>query len=78
MRPLRLARIAAEAEGVRLRHQAQRTVVRFVFAMIALIFLAGTLTFLHVAAWSWLRQSWERQNAALILAGADFVLALLG
>jgi phage shock protein PspC (stress-responsive transcriptional regulator) len=77
MRPLRLARIAAEAEGVRLRHQAQRTVVRFVFAMIALISLAGTLTFLHVAAWSWLRQSWERQNAALILAGADFVLALL-
>ena len=77
MRPLRLARIAAEAEGVRLRHRAQRTAVRVVFAMIALIFLAGTLVFLHIAAWFWLRQSWERQYAALILAGADLVLALL-
>jgi phage shock protein PspC (stress-responsive transcriptional regulator) len=77
MRPLRLARIAAEAEGVRLRHSAQRTVVRVVFAMIALIFLAGTLVFLHIAAWFWLRQSWEHQYAALILAGADLVLALL-
>ena len=77
MRPLRLARIAAEAEGVRLRHRAQRTAVRVAFAMIALVFLAGTLAFLHVAGWFWLRLSWERQYAALILAGADFVLALL-
>jgi Na+/H+ antiporter NhaA len=77
MRPLRLARIAAEAEGLRLRHRAQRTVVRVVLAMIALIFLVGTLSFLHIAAWFWLRQSWEHQYAALILAGADFVLALM-
>jgi phage shock protein PspC (stress-responsive transcriptional regulator) len=77
MRPLRLARIAAEAEGVRLRHRAQRTAVRAAFAMIALVFVAGTLVFVHLAAWFWLRQSWDRQYAALILAGADLVLALL-
>ncbi len=77
MRPLRLARIAAEAEGVRLRHRAQRTAVRVAFAMIALVFVAGTLVFVHLAAWFWLRQSWDRQYAALILAGADLVLALL-
>ena len=77
IRPLRLARIAAEAEGVRLRHRAQRTAVRAAFAMIALVFLAGAVAFVHVAGWFWLRQSWERQYAALILAGADLVLALL-
>jgi hypothetical protein len=62
---------------VRLRHRAQRTAVRAAFAMIALVFVAGTLVFVHLAAWFWLRQSWDRQYAALILAGADLVLALL-
>ncbi len=77
LRPLRLARIAAEAEGVRLRHRAQRTAARVVYALVALVFLTGTLVFVHIAAWFWLRLSWERQYAALILAGADLVLALL-
>ena len=79
MRTLRLARIAVEAEGLRLRHGARRTAVRAVLALIALGFLLGAVVFLQVAAWYWLRQSWDLPAAALILAGIELVLAgLLG
>jgi hypothetical protein len=77
MRTLRLARIAAEAEGLRLRERAQRTAVRAAFGMVAMIFVLGVLVFLHIAAWYWIRQSWQQEYAALILAGADLVLALV-
>ncbi len=77
MRTFRLARIAAEAEGLRLRQRAQRTAIRAAFGMIALAFMLGTVIFIHIAAWYWIRESWERQYAALILAGADFVLAMV-
>jgi len=79
MRTLRLARIAAEAEGLRLRRQAQRTVVRLAIGVIALIFLTMGLAFAHVAAWFGLRQNagiapWA---TALIVAGVDAVMALV-
>jgi hypothetical protein len=77
MRTLRLARIAAEAEGLRLRQQAKRTVIRGVLGVVALVFLAGALAFAHIAAWFWLRLDWEARHASLILAGADLVLAAL-
>jgi|SRR5689334_9340160 hypothetical protein len=77
MHPLRLARIAAEAEGLRLRQLARRTAVQAVFGVIALAFLIGAVAFVHVAAWCWLRLSWEGQYAALMLAGADLLIAVL-
>jgi hypothetical protein len=77
MRPLRLARIAAEAEGLRLRQRVRRTAVQAVFGVIALAFLIGAVAFVHVAAWCWLRLSWEGQYAALMLAGADLLIAVL-
>jgi hypothetical protein len=77
MRTLRLARIAAEAEGLRLRHHARRTVVRAVLAAIALGFLSAAVVFAHVAAWCWLREFWERPVVALMLSGSDLVLAVL-
>jgi TRAP-type C4-dicarboxylate transport system permease small subunit len=77
MRTLRLARIAAEAEALRLRERAQRTAVRVAFGMVAMIFMLGVLVFLHIAAWYWIRQSWQQEYAALALAGADFVLAMV-
>src|SRR5579871_766176 len=76
MRALRLARIAAEAEGLRLRHRARRSAIRATLALGSLGFLLGTVLFCHVAAWFWLRQHWEQPLAALILAGADMVLAV--
>jgi hypothetical protein len=77
MRPLRLARIAAEAEVLRLRHRARRTAVRATLAIIATAFLIAAVGFVHVAAWFWLRQSWDGKYVALTLAGADLVVAAL-
>jgi hypothetical protein len=77
MRTLRLARIAAEAEGLRLRRRARSVMVRAALMTVALGFLLGAVVFCHIAAWSWLRQKWEPQEVALVLAGADAVLALL-
>jgi hypothetical protein len=77
MRPLRLARIAAEAEGVRLRQLARRTVFRAVCGIVALVFLAGALAFCHFAIWFWLRQSFAPPAAALIIAGGDLLLAIV-
>jgi hypothetical protein len=77
MRTLRLARIAAEAEGLRLRRQIQRTVFRVVVGLIGLMFLGGAVLFAHLAAWYWLRQAagWTEPGAALALTGADLVIA---
>jgi hypothetical protein len=76
MRALRLARIAAEAEGLRFRERARRTATRAAFAIVAMGFLAGAVVFAHLAAWFWLRLAWEARHAALIVAGADLVLAI--
>ena len=75
MRTLRLARIAAEAEGLRLRHVAQRTAVRCAAAVVALVFLGGAVAFAHIAVWYWLRLSFEARHVALMFAGADLILA---
>ncbi len=77
MRALRLARIAAEAEGVRLRRRAQRALIAAILASIASVFMLGALVFCHVAAWFYLRAHWEQPATALILAGADVLLALV-
>jgi Na+/H+ antiporter NhaA len=77
MRTFRLARIAVEAEGLRLRQRAQRTAIRAAFGMIAMGFLIGSVIFVHLAAWYWIRQTWRHEYAALILGGVDFVLAMV-
>ena len=79
MRTLQLARIAAEAEALRLRHNARRTAIRAVLGLTALIFLLGGIVLCHVAAWSRLSMSWDTPAAALIIAGVDLaVAAVLG
>jgi MFS family permease len=77
VRAFRLARIAAEAEGLRLRERMRRTAMRAAFGIVAMGFLAGAVVFAHVAAWFWLRVAWEAQYAALMVAGADLVLAIV-
>jgi|SRR5690242_20141445 hypothetical protein len=77
LKPLRLARIAAEAEGVRLRYVARRTAIRVVVGAIALIFLMAALGFFHVALWFWLRRHFESSAASLIIAGGDLLTALI-
>lgn len=77
MRTLRLARIAAEAEGLRLRRQARRTATRMAVGLIALMFLGWALAFAHAAAWFWLRDAvgWGAPGAAMAMTGADLVIA---
>ena len=77
MRTLRLARIAAEAEGLRLRYSARRASVRAVLGLTALSFLFSALIFCQIAAWYWLRAYWDRPATALILAGAELLLAMI-
>jgi len=77
MRTLRLARIAAEAEGLRLSYFTRRTVIRTVLVFVALVFLFGALAFCQVAAWFWLRQWFDRPVAALIIAGTELAFALV-
>ncbi len=79
MRPIRLARIAAEAEGVRLRGMMARIVTRAIFAVIALFFILGALTFGHIAAWYEIRVALDLSYLATagILGGADLLLAVI-
>ncbi|MFL5256133.1 MAG: hypothetical protein ACJ8AI_25210 [Rhodopila sp.] len=79
LRPVRLTRIAADAEILRWRAFAARTITRIVCALIALIFVIGVLTIAHVAAWLALRVNAGLQYywVALILGGVDLIIALV-
>ena len=79
MRTLRLARVAAEAEGLRLRRMAQRMAIRVAMGLAALVFLMGTLVFLHVLVWFWLRLHHDVSQiwTAVILGAIDLVIAAL-
>jgi len=79
LRPVRLTRIAADAEILRWRAFAARTITRIVCALIALIFVIGVLTIAHVAVWLALRVDAGLQYywVALILGGVDLIIALV-
>lgn len=79
MRSLRLARIAAEAEALRLRRMVQRTVTRLTLGLVALFFLCFAVSMFHVGVWFWLRGpiGWEPQTAGLAMAGFDFAIAVV-
>ena len=79
MRPFRLARIAAEAEGVRLRGMATRIVTRIIFSVIALFFVLGAVVFGHIAAWYEVRIALDQSYLTTtgILGSADMVLAVV-
>ena len=78
VRALSLARIAAEAEGVRLRRSARRTAIRGVLGLIALGWVLGAVVFVHIAIWNWLEASlgWTPLAAAWMLAAIDAVIAI--
>ncbi len=79
MRPVRLARIAAEAEGVRLRGMISRILTRAIFGVIALVFVLGALVFAHAAAWYGLRVGLDLTflAAAGVLGGVDLLVAIV-
>jgi hypothetical protein len=75
--PLRLLRIALEAEQLRIGLHLRRTAIRVVMGSIALTLLLGALGFGHIAAWYWLRTHLLAQYVALIFAGFDLLFALV-
>ena len=79
MRPVRLARIAAEAEGVRLRGFATRIAVRVAMAVVALLFVLGAVVFGHVAVWHVIRTELNQTVLATagIMGGADLLVAVI-
>ena len=79
MRPVRLARIAAQAEVVRLRGMAVRIATHVVLGIVALVFLLGTLVFAHIAAWYGIRIGGGMSFVATagILGGADLLIAVI-
>jgi hypothetical protein len=77
MRTLRLARVAAEAEALLLRRRLRQTVIRAVLGMVAALFLIGAVAMLHVYAWVRLVPDWGPALTALMLSGADAVVAIV-
>jgi len=75
IRSLRLARIAVQAEGLRLRRLARRTAVRVGLVLVAVPFLLACFAFLETALWDWLSGTLRPEFAALITAGINFAVA---
>jgi hypothetical protein len=77
MRTLRLARVAAEAEGLLLRRRLRRVAIRAVLGAVAMFFVVGVVTMLHVYAWVRLEPLWGPETTALAIAGVDLVIAVI-
>jgi len=75
IRSLRLAQIAVQAEGLRLRRLARRTAVRVGLALVAAPFLLACFAFLEAALWDWLSRHLLPAFAALVAAAINFVIA---
>jgi hypothetical protein len=79
MNPVRLARIAAEAEGVRLRGLMTRLASRVIMGVIAFLFVLGAVVFAHIAAWLEIRADLDLTPLATagILGGIDLLVAVI-
>ena len=77
MRPVRLAQIAAQAEGLRLRRRVRRIVMQIVLAILALPFLLAALGFLETSFWSYVAKHFQPEEAALIVMGGNLLVAVL-
>ncbi len=77
MRSLKLAKIAAQAELLRLRRYGDRQIGRAVLGAVALVFLLACVAVLHFAGYfALLRAGIAPVWATLIVAGVDLLLAL--
>ena len=77
MQSLKLARIAADAERLRLKRHVRRLVMRAMFGAIACVFLLCALTSAHVVGYIALRLRLAPLQAGLVVLGVDLVLAIL-
>lgn len=77
MRAIRLARVAAQAEALRLRHLLRRQVTRVALAAVAAVFALGALIALHIAGAMALAEHISVIQSVLVVAGADAVVAIV-
>ncbi len=74
MRTLRLAKVAAQAEGLRLRRMAHRTAYRGVYGAVAAVFATALLAMAHIALYLWMFSYMSSLAAVGIVAAVDLVL----
>lgn len=77
MNTFRLARIAAEAEGVRLRYVLRRHIVQIAYGLVAAVFVLAALAVAHFLGYLALRNSFQPISAAAIVLGVDVLLAVI-
>lgn len=77
MRSLHLARIAAEAEQLRLRRMTRRTARRVFLVVFAVFFLLAALGVGHLAIWLALQPTLTPLQAMLAVGAGDLVIALV-
>jgi hypothetical protein len=79
IRPLRLVRVAAQAQGLALRRQLAGVLRRAVMAVIAALFAVGALIIIHIIGYMALRTYLHFQPipAASIVLGVDVLVAVI-
>lgn len=75
MRTLRLAKVVAQAEGLRLRRLAHRTTYRGIYGAVAAVFAIALLAVVHFALHEWMLAYVSPLAATGILALVDLVIA---
>lgn len=77
MRAANLAKIAVEAEILRIQHMLKRQGMRAVFGLLAVIFALGILVLTNVAGWQLLQQHTQEIYATLIMLGVNLLFAAI-
>jgi hypothetical protein len=77
MRAAKLARIAAEAEILRIQHMLKRQGMRAAFGLMAAVFAVSMLVLVNITGWKVLRLYVQPIYATLILLGVNLVLAAI-
>lgn len=77
IRSLRLAQIAAQAEGLRWRHRARRLVFQIVCVCLALPFLLAAFGFLEASFWTYVAPHFQPELAALIVMGGNLLVVVV-
>ncbi len=77
MRSLRLARVAAEAERLRIKRIVRRLVIRAAFGAVAGVFALAALAWLHILVWFALAHSLHPILRSVVLVVIDVVITLI-
>jgi type IV secretory pathway VirB2 component (pilin) len=77
MRTVSLAKVAAQAELLRVRRRGRRTVHRAAYGAVAAVFAIAALAGAHVAIVLALTPRFQLLGAVLIVGGGDLVIAVV-